>query len=488
MAMNLADLTVTIHADGVEETTRGIRDVGGAIAAAQSEAAAMGAALAGMGAAVGVVAAIGAAFFKVGQAAVAAALPIDGYRRALAALTGDIASYENQMKRLTNIAKLPGLGLEEVFRGATQLQGSGITADTTAVMIKELGNAIALVGRGKGEFKMAVDQLAKMAGLGKVTAEDLGQIAAYAPTMRNAFQRALGTLDAEKIKKMGLSMEQIFKRVGRVMQDEARGAVSFQTAIDNLADSFQIAMEPLGTGLLTAFTRQTTYAQSFFDDLQKINEQLALMIMRTTALSSPMQAAFGSPALMMLDAFDNTIKDIIANMAQVGLNLEEFAYNAQLAFVRLLKAPLGLIDPNIAKGTDTGYKKYTTYDEARAFVGTYSNTMDAVARASVQVPKIGKVPQLPPTNKDDDTKESKNHLRRIEANTKKTADALSFARQVFGGRQLGQLGITAVEANQAKNQFRGTTVIPGSTMINRGLQQIINQTQRSYQSTPLARY
>lgn len=485
--MNLADLSVTIHADGVEDTVSGLKNVGSAIASASSAAAGMSAAMMGLGAAVAIVGAIAAALYKVGQAAVNAALPIDSYRRALAALSGDLSAYENQVKRLTDIAKLPGLGLQEVFQGATALQGSGISADTSAVIIKELGNAIALVGRGKNEFKSAVDQFAKMAGLGKVTAEDLGQIAAYAPTVRSAFQRALGTLDAEKIKKMGLSMEDIFRRVGREMENDARGAVSFQTAIDNLADSFQIAMEPLGTGLLNVFTRQTTYAQTFFDDLQKINEQLAVMIVRYTGLLTPLKSAFGSPALGILNAFDSALIDIGVWIATLGENLQTLAYNAELAFVRIAKAPLSMIDPMIGKGTDNGFKPYADYEKNRQQAETAKNVVDGIIKASMAIPQLGKAPAPPPPQKPDE-KESKNHLRRIEANTRKTADALTFSRQVFGGRQLGQLGVTAVEVNQARNQFKGTTVIPGSTMINRGLQQIINQTQRSYQSTPLARY
>ena len=488
--MALAELSVAITADGVDATIRDVQKVSTAIEQAAQNAANIGNAFAAFGTVAAIVGTAAVALYSFGKAAVDAALPLDSYRAGIAALSASVSDYESQIKRLTDIAKLPGLGLEEVFRGAAQLQGAGIGADVAATSIKELGNAIASVGRGKAEFSLAVDQLAKMAGLGKVTTEDLNQIAAYAPSVRTAFQRALGTLDADEIKKKGLSIEEIFRRVNVELAKNARGAVSFQVAIDNLADSAQIAMEPLGTGLLTAFNRQTTYAQSFFDDLQKINEELALMIMRTSAMANPMQAAFGSPIIMLLRAFDDNISDIVANLVQAGMNIEEFGYNAQLAFVRLLKAPLALIDPAIGRGTDTGYKNYTQYDDVRRALQMQKDVMDGLAIASLSLPKIGGKPpvvppDIPPKDKD---KESKNHLRKIEANTRATADALTLARQTFGGNQLGQLGITAVELNNADRKFRGSNQIPGSTLINRGIQQLINQSQRSYNDLPFARY
>lgn len=488
--MNLADLAVTIHADGVDKTVSGIKEVGGAISTTATKVNGMTNAMQGLGIAAGIAAAIGAAFVAVGKTAIDAALPLDSYRRALAALSKDVSEYTTQIDRLTNIAKGPGLGLEEVFGGATQLQGAGITADTTARIIEQLGNAVALVGRGKNEFKSVVEQMAKMAGLGKVTMEDLNQIAANAPTVRAAFQRALGTLDAEKIGKMGLSMEEIFSKVGKELEKDARGAVSFRTELENLADSFQIAMEPLGTSLLSVWSNQSKYAQTFFDDLQMINQELGIMIQRYAGLVTPMQSAFGSPMLTMLQNFDSALMDIGVWISTLGDNLETLAYNAELVFVRMGKAALKLIDPMMGKATDTGYKPYADYEKNRKAVETAKDAADAVARAAMKIPRIGGgMPPPPPNDKDKkDEKENKNHLKKIEANTRKTADALTFARQIYGGRQLGQLGVTAAEMSQGGNRFKGTSVIPGSTLINRGLQQIINQSQRNYLSTPLARY
>jgi tape measure domain-containing protein len=486
--MNLAELAVTIRADGVDQTISDIKDVGDAITTTAGQVSKMSGAMAGLGMAATITAAIAAGFYAVGKAAINAALPLDAFRRGLAALSKDVDDYQKQIKRLTEISRAPGLGMQEVFAGATQLQGAGISADTTATMIKQLGNAIAMAGRGRNEFKLGIDQLGKMAGLGKVTMEDLNQIAAYAPTVRNAFSRALGTLDSEKISKMGLSMEDIFKRVGKELEKDARATASFQTELDNLADSFQIAMEPLGSMLLTVWTDQSRYAQTFFDDLQMVNEELGLMAMRMAALVPIMQSAFGGPMVTLIRGFNDATMDTITLFYTMAENVGIYFKNAVASFSYATEKMKSIFTG--ARVSEPKYQKPTSFEENQKTARTVAGVIDAVNIARLARVVVGGPPKppAPPTDPDKDKKETKDIQKRIEANTRKAADALAFNRQIFGGRQLGQLGVTAVELNQGNNRFRGTSVIPGSTLINRGLQQIINQSQRNYLSTPLARY
>ena len=486
--MNLAELAVTIRADGVDQTVSDIQEVGAAITQTAGKVNVMSGAMAGLGMAASITAAIVAGFVAVGKAAVNAALPLDSFRRGLAALSKDVDDYQKQIKRLTELSKAPGLGMQEVFAGATQLQGAGISSNTTATMVKELGNAIAMAGRGRNEFKLGIDQLGKMAGLGKVTMEDLNQIAAYAPTVRNAFSRALGTLDSEKISKMGLSMEDIFKRVGKELEKDARATASFQTELDNLADSFQVAMEPLGSMLLTVWTDQSRYAQTFFDDLQMVNEELGLMAMRMAALVPIMQSAFGGPMVTLIRGFNDATLQTVTLFYTMAENVGIYFKNAVAAFGYATEKMKSIFTGNSV--AEPKYQKPTSLEDNMKTARTVAGVIDAINIARMARVVVGGPPKppAPPTDPDKDKKETKDIQKRIEANTRKAADALAFNRQIFGGRQLGQLGVTAVELNQGNNRFRGTSVIPGSTLINRGLQQIINQSQRNYLSTPLARY
>jgi hypothetical protein len=141
------------------------------------------------------------------------------------------------------------------------------------------------------------------------------------------------------------------------------------------------------------------------------------------------------------------------------------------------------------KGTGLEFDKFMGYDEFAQGTKTAMGVVDAIQIASKAtiIQDRGKDKDKE-REKDNDGKESKNHLKQISANTGKTANALEFNRQLFGGRQLGQLGVTAVELGMSRDRFRGSTQIPGSTMINRGILQLVQQSQRQYLNTPLGRY
>ena len=460
--MNAGTLQITVQTTGVQAAQSQLRTLQKTVAQTATAGASMGSgwagALGGIALGAGLAA---AALYKVGEAGVKSALPIDSYKRGIAALSNDVFEYEKQIRRLTEIAKLPGLGLEESFRGGLQLMGSGIKAQTSADMVKELGNAIALVGRGKGDFKLAVEQMAKMAALGKFTTEDMNQISAYAPTVRAAFKEAMGSLDPEKVKKSGMDMQTVFERVVNVLKQGPRAAMSFQTAIDNLGDAYQIAMEPLGAGILSNLNVQTQSITFMFQELQRVNEELGTMAARLSAFSGPIQIAFGDFAVNLIKGFESAVVKTGASIAW---------------WIDVLN-------------TVVGKDKMPSLDDYIAYITTMNTAADMVYKASRNYAVTGKAPDRPmPPEMEAKEKKSNNHLRQISANTRRTADALEFNRQIFGGRQLGRLGVTATEIGQSNTKFRGSGQIPGSTLINRGIQQIINQSQRSYNNSPLPRY
>ena len=210
--------------------------------------------------------------------------------------------------------------------------------------------------------------------------------------------------------------------------------------------------------------------------------------MRLGALVPILRSAFGGPMVTIIQAFNDATLQTIMLFYTMAENVKIYFQNAVKSFTFATEKMKSFFTG--AKVEQPKYEKPTKFEDNMRIARTVSGVIDAVNIARMARPVIGgaPAPPAPPSDKDKDKKEQKDHLKRIEANTRKAADALTFNRQIFGGRQLGQLGVTAVELNQGGNRFRGTSVIPGSTLINRGLQQIINQSQRNYLSTPLARY
>ena len=64
-----------------------------------------------------------------GGAAFAAAMKLEQLERGLTAVTGSATAAQQQIARLREAAKLPGLGFAEAIRGSTRLQATGIEAE-----------------------------------------------------------------------------------------------------------------------------------------------------------------------------------------------------------------------------------------------------------------------------------------------------------------------------------------------------------------------
>jgi len=484
--MTLADLVVKISAEGADGVVSSLMKIDQGISQVKTQGVALGGMASAIGAAAAGFAALAAGVFAYGKAAVDAAIPLDSAKRALQSVSHSTKEYEQSLRDLQEAAKLPGLGFQEVVSGSVKLQGAGISAKVAKDSIVELGNAIANAGRGKAEFAAAVDQLAKMAGLGKVTADDMNEIAAYAPQFRAAFKDAFGTLDMEKFNKKGLDIETIFMRLNAQLREMPRAAISFQTAIDNLGDSFQVAMEPLGEGILNGFATLTSDSESFFNQLQNVNKELALVMEQMGTFNGPIKINFQNTMLFLIHSWRDFVYEQTLAWSWLFETLQKYFNNIQ----KFMNTKINIMDMFTGKGfKKIEYEKITPQDEyIRKGMAGYKE-YDAMA-----FPRDKKL-ELPDRERkirdnetDKDTKESKNHLKQISANTGKTANALEFNRQLFGGRQLGALGVTAVELGMSRDRFRGSTQIPGSTMINRGILQLVQQSQRQYLNTPLGRY
>jgi len=487
--MTLADLSVKISAEGVESTVNDLGKVNQGITKVVQQESGLSSLVSTLGVAAAGFAAVATSIFAYGKAAIDATIPLDSAKRALQSVSNNTKEYEQNLRDLQEAAKLPGLGFQEVVSGSVKLQGAGISAKTAKDSIVELGNAIANAGRGKAEFGAAVDQLSKMAGLGKVTTDDMNEIAAYAPAFRKAFKEAFGTLDMEKFNKKGIDIETVFKKINEQLRDMPRAAISFQTSIDNLGDAFQVAMEPLGSGMLNAFMVLTQDSDSFFNQLKQVNEELGRFIEKLGIINGPIRSNFANGFTSVFRYISDLITKNVTDTMYLFHVVETSLTNLGKLVGRGANALFGLLDPNMKKGTGLEFDKFMGYDEFAQGTKTAMGVVDAIQIASKAtiIQDRGKDKDKE-REKDNDGKESKNHLKQISANTGKTANALEFNRQLFGGRQLGQLGVTAVELGMSRDRFRGSTQIPGSTMINRGILQLVQQSQRQYLNTPLGRY
>lgn len=124
---------------------------------------------------------------------------LDTLKRGLVAITGSTTEANTQFARLVELAKLPGLGLEEVTRGSIALQAAGLSAQQAESAIAAFGNALASVGRGREELDRVIVQLQQMASKPAIEQQDLKIIMEQVPQAATLIKNEFGEISSKAI-------------------------------------------------------------------------------------------------------------------------------------------------------------------------------------------------------------------------------------------------------------------------------------------------
>jgi tape measure domain-containing protein len=185
-----------------------------------------------------------------GAAALSAASDMDSLKRGLTVVAGSTEAANAQFKRLTELAKLPGLGLREVTQASVRLQAAGFSAEQAERSIKAFGNALAAVGSGKNELNAVIRQLQQMGNKPAVIAGDLRPIMDAVPQVATIIKQAFGTIDTEVIQKMGVSTQQMIETVVSGLEKIPQVTGGIKNQLENLGDTIFIALQPLGNAII----------------------------------------------------------------------------------------------------------------------------------------------------------------------------------------------------------------------------------------------
>lgn len=196
----------------------------------------------------------GSALTLFGVQAVQVAADFDGLRLGLKAVAGSTEEAEAQFVRLKDVAKLPGLGIEEAVRGSIALQAAGLSAGTAEDALRGFGNALATVGRGKDDLDGVILALGQIASKGSVSAEEINQIAERVPQIRKVMQQAFGTANTEEIQKLGISSTEFIERVVKGLKSLPVVAGGVRNTLENFGDSVKAAMEQIGSSVVKKIT------------------------------------------------------------------------------------------------------------------------------------------------------------------------------------------------------------------------------------------
>lgn len=243
-----------------------------------------------------------------GGSAIKAYGDIQSLQKGLEAVMGSAGSASKEFERLKEVAKLPGLGMEEAVRGSINLQAIGIDADKSRKILSQFGNAVASVGKGKAEFERAIYGVQQLANTDFPLGEDLNIIKDALPQVSNLLKEAFGSSRSDELAKMGVSSKQVLDTITAGLEKLPRVTGGINGAFENLGDSMKTSLARIGkiiddtfdiSGIIDKLTGYLDTAISYFEGLSPAVQQTILVVTGLVAAAGPMLVAIGGFIAMM---------------------------------------------------------------------------------------------------------------------------------------------------------------------------------------------
>lgn len=308
-----------------------------------------------------------------GAAALKSAGDMQALEKGFAATYKGAEPLADALAKVQELAKLPGLGLKEALQGATNLQAAGFSADLARRSLGAFGNALATVGRGKDDLNGVQLALGQIASKGKISAEEINQLAERVPQIRAAMQAAFGTADTEQLQKMKIGATEFVEGVTRELEKLPKVTGGINNAFENLGDSFSKATAKIGSRINTLFDVEGAIGRvgDFIDGLIVKFEALPDSVQRAAFGFAAAAAAIG-PLLAGIGALGTAIPALVAGFGTVG------------AAVGLAAGPLALVVAGVAAAA---VAIISNWDEISAYFTTgrggkvFGDLADSVVRS-----------------------------------------------------------------------------------------------------------
>ena len=197
----------------------------------------------------GLTAGITAPLLAVGAAAVKTTVEMDSLKRGLTAVTGSSAEAERQLVRLKKIAELPGLGFKEAVQGSIRLQSAGYSAKQAEAALLQFSNAIAVVGGGKEQLDGVTLALSQIASKGKVSAEEINQLAERMPQVRKAMEAAFGTSNTEILQSANITANEFLDAMTQVLARDQRVGDTLKNQFENAQQKISDSLDRIGRAI-----------------------------------------------------------------------------------------------------------------------------------------------------------------------------------------------------------------------------------------------
>lgn len=201
--------------------------------------------------------AISAPILAMGGAAIVAAGEFEKLRLGLEATMTD-AGYSIQQAReelelLREVAKAPGIDFKQAVQGSLRLQSVGLSADQARETIAQFANGVAAAGGTAENLEGVTRQISQIISKGKVLNEDLVILKENMPSVSKALVNAFGTADAEGLRKLNISADELVVRLTQELAKAPRVAGGIANSIQNVQVAVTEAAAKIGDSLNAAF-------------------------------------------------------------------------------------------------------------------------------------------------------------------------------------------------------------------------------------------
>lgn len=328
--------------------------------------------------------AISAPLIGLGTAAIKQAANLESLENALASQMGSAEAARKELELLRQEALKPGLGFEQAVKGSVQLQAVGFSAEFARRTLSSFGNALAVAGKGKAELDGVALALTQISAKGKVSAEEINQIAERLPQIRMAMKQAFGTADTEALQKMGISSQQFIEGIVKELEKIPPASNSLKNNIENAGDAINQFLASIGKEINKAFNLNEK-SQQLSAFLQQAAQSFANLDDGTkrTIIQFGLFALAAGPVIKVIGVMKSTGAQVISTVRGIGDTLKSMGgalINAAAGFQKLnLAMKLTVAGALIAAVTAL----YFAYDK-------WSNSMTNAERAQMAVNDVSK--------------------------------------------------------------------------------------------------
>ncbi len=192
----------------------------------------------------------GYSFSQLASGIAQATLTADDNRQAMLAVEGSIEGVNERLTILREIARSPGLGFSQVVEADVKLRSVGMSAAESGRAIEQVGNALALVGKGKADLDGVLLALTQIVSKGKISAEEINQIAERVPQIRAILKGAFGTADSQALQSLNIPVEEFIRRTIDGFAKLPRAIGGLRNSWENLGDTVSQTAATLGDAVV----------------------------------------------------------------------------------------------------------------------------------------------------------------------------------------------------------------------------------------------